>query len=762
MNGFDFSTLITDRTNADVSVLSTLMAKPLDTWTPEELDAFNNGLLKGGYWWTDLNRVTACMEYLDAELRKYGYESGYKRVKINHSVTESLLPEGYKRLEYIKSTGEQYFLTGIVPSKNTTMEVSFSTTQATACGIAVCDQNWQNRGYGVWGNAVVLGNTTAQPVFYDGERHTVRLENASVYEEETPILAYTGADFTAPVELSVFALNRNGTISEKTEATLYSLTIDGDSFVPCESPDGIVGVYSTGQKRFIKNEGAGKFIAGPTLGVRLPEGYAELEYIESTGTQYIDTGVKPSGSTRVICSASFQVQKTGSWLFGARDGNGVNAYGFLTYESEYRSDYGVTRPRIPSKYGPDLEIDKNGPNTYINGTLVDSADLASFSTKDSLLIGANVTDGGVSGFSKATHKKYYIYNESTLVREYVPCKNGSGVPGMYDTIGGKFYKSSGSDDFIGGPPVMATEIDKNTVLLLHGEEIVDESLYGVPLTNSGVQISNAQSKFGGKSLFFNLTNRLEFSSGVCDFKGNDFTIDWWEYPTSEDSSARMCTQFGVSKTGISVGNLGNGLYINSDYKTSGWDVLSAKNALSNTVGVWTHWAVVRKGSSISTYRNGVRFFSQDIGNIVLTINQTVNAAIGVNPDGEKGFVGYIDEFRISSIARWSENFTPPTEPYGVSESENNGLDPYTWYKEDSPTATQLQKYLSNVSAIRSVFDGLQNTPDAPTSLKNLTIDVANNIEKILLAVNTIIENMKHTVDLGWALGVAHIGLYGGA
>ena len=29
---------------------------------------------------------------------------------------------------------------------------------------------------------------------------------------------------------------------------------------------------------------------------RLPEGYTEVEYIESSGTQYIDTGVKPSDS----------------------------------------------------------------------------------------------------------------------------------------------------------------------------------------------------------------------------------------------------------------------------------------------------------------------------------------------------------------------------------------------------------------------------------------------------------------------------------
>lgn len=74
---FDFGTLITDRTLDDVLYLSALLSKPFPDWTEEEREAFNTGALKGGYCWTDLNRVTSCMEYLDEELRKLGYDSGY-------------------------------------------------------------------------------------------------------------------------------------------------------------------------------------------------------------------------------------------------------------------------------------------------------------------------------------------------------------------------------------------------------------------------------------------------------------------------------------------------------------------------------------------------------------------------------------------------------------------------------------------------------------------------------------------------------------
>lgn len=116
---FDFSTLITDRSQVDVSFLSNLMSKNINEWTSEELDQFNNGLLKGGYFWTDLNRVTACMDYLNLEFRSRGYETGYNPLVIHPIKTTSRLPEGYTELKSIKSDGAQYIDTGIKPNQDT-------------------------------------------------------------------------------------------------------------------------------------------------------------------------------------------------------------------------------------------------------------------------------------------------------------------------------------------------------------------------------------------------------------------------------------------------------------------------------------------------------------------------------------------------------------------------------------------------------------------------------------------------------------------
>lgn len=37
---------------------------------------------------------------------------------------------------------------------------------------------------------------------------------------------------------------------------------------------------------------------------RLPEGYAEVQYIQSSGTQYVDTGFKPNQDSRVLIKLS--------------------------------------------------------------------------------------------------------------------------------------------------------------------------------------------------------------------------------------------------------------------------------------------------------------------------------------------------------------------------------------------------------------------------------------------------------------------------
>ena len=70
---FDSSTLVTDRSASDLELLRDLLSTPMSDWTAEQLAAFNQAASKGSYNYTDLNRVTQAMDYINNQLVGYGY-----------------------------------------------------------------------------------------------------------------------------------------------------------------------------------------------------------------------------------------------------------------------------------------------------------------------------------------------------------------------------------------------------------------------------------------------------------------------------------------------------------------------------------------------------------------------------------------------------------------------------------------------------------------------------------------------------------------
>ena len=72
-----------------------------------------------------------------------------------------------------------------------------------------------------------------------------------------------------------------------------------------------------------------------TQAARLPAGYEELEYIESTGTQYVDTGVNITPTMAVEADAQVTVIEKQGRIFGnayeASDSNGQGYMSFALY-----------------------------------------------------------------------------------------------------------------------------------------------------------------------------------------------------------------------------------------------------------------------------------------------------------------------------------------------------------------------------------------------------------------------------------------------
>lgn len=190
----------------------------------------------------------------------------------------------------------------------------------------------------------------------------------------------------------------------------------------------------------------------------LPYGYTELEYIESSGTQYIDTGFKPNQNSRIVIKFQLLSAPSTTWIFGARNSNTDATMGVFWYTNTttWCADYDGNSQRynFPSSIGAtDLIFVDYNKNTI---SLNDNNHIFSertFQNANTLAMLAISTAGTITNFARAKLFQCAIYDNDTLIRDYVPCKTENAEVGLYDLVNGIFYGNSGTGTFSAGPDV---------------------------------------------------------------------------------------------------------------------------------------------------------------------------------------------------------------------------------------------------------------------------------------------------------------------
>lgn len=269
-----------------------------------------------------------------------------------------------------------------------------------------------------------------------------------------------------PVPLYLFTCNSPDGVAAGSDMynavmKLYSCKIyDNGSlvrnFVPVRHRNGLVGLYDIANQAFYSNSGQGIF-------AQLPEGYTELDYIESTGTQWIDTGVSAPRGFRVVASVMYTAASTTSGyqaIVGSH--NDADPYG-RNYLSRVEGSSawplgagsyagGGGSDALNTKYEVDASTIPN--NVYLNVDGVRILDSVSTSEERcartlhlfSIYFGSINTD-----FARLRLYGLKLYDEvGTLVREYIPCRNPDGVIGLYDLVNQNFVTNAGTGTFIAG------------------------------------------------------------------------------------------------------------------------------------------------------------------------------------------------------------------------------------------------------------------------------------------------------------------------
>jgi hypothetical protein len=197
--------------------------------------------------------------------------------------------------------------------------------------------------------------------------------------------------------------------------------------------------------------------------------------------------------------------------------------------------------------------------------------------------------------------------------------------------------------------------------------------YSIALTGTA-GVTTSQAKIGAGSFACGATAG---SAGVVQdssriqLTGN-FTIEAWVYMTSVASDVVMIDK---SLNATATNRAWVEFYNQQVYiKFDGSSGATAIGPASGVPGAsqWFHFACVKNGTTVTVYINGT-----SIGSI--TTSSTWGAVVGGNlvlgqnfSRGAPNFPGYIDELRISTVARYTANFTPSTSPF-VSDANTGFL-----------------------------------------------------------------------------------------
>lgn len=181
---------------------------------------------------------------------------------------------GYTELEYIQTNGTQYINTGVFPTYDTTLEMKLQTTQSASACLASGCVSWANKGFGIYSNGAMYGNQTVDAsvaTFYGSSPVVAMLDRNKLYKNGNLLWTANEEVFTAPVEMVLFGMNANGTISEKTAmkhyyTKIYERGIAIRRYKSCKNGSGVVGLYDLVSDKFFTKATGNDFTAGTAIG----------------------------------------------------------------------------------------------------------------------------------------------------------------------------------------------------------------------------------------------------------------------------------------------------------------------------------------------------------------------------------------------------------------------------------------------------------------------------------------------------------------
>lgn len=406
------------------------------------------------------------------------------------------------------ATGASAFLTGVFPGPNTSFEIKAQALNQTmtdsyhvegalkadgGCRWGV-DQNINgvrtdfglNTNISGWSNTTVFyavgtGNenganfeykSSNPAVFgYDASTKTVYTQAVGFGARTSKVLPDQTAIGTFTKEFMLFGRPTNSQSISPTaalftrQARLYYAKFWENGvltkhFVPFRK-DGVVCLWEKVSNTFIYNYGTGRLFAGPEKASEVPEDNTELEYIETSGTQYIDTGVVATGYTTAqgVFSDIPYPDSGAIVLFGSRyDTGGYKLFSANVYKTNFKFFYASSSGILDIYQTPSTAVVTLSPTEGRTNSYKGSLTSTKQDYINPIYIFRRSCPDGVDPLACPGGRlhSFKVWEGETLVRDMVPYRK-NGVVCMYDKVSQTYFYNAGTGTFTGGPAVADNE-----------------------------------------------------------------------------------------------------------------------------------------------------------------------------------------------------------------------------------------------------------------------------------------------------------------
>ena len=327
--------------------------------------------------------------------------------------------------------------------------------------------------------ALTLG-TAGNTIINFNQRYLFTQDNGQFYIDGTlkSSLSTTNTLATGVYPMYLFTNNNTGeTQLRGQDVKLYGCKIYSAGslvrdYIPVKDGNGVACLYDKVEEKFYYNSGTGTFTAGTEgtpvykeVARKIKKGYVgvnsliytPVDYIESSGTQYIDTDIYPNAN--IHCIVDFQMNSiptsseivAGAWegsagmLFGVHVANGLTNFEFAFGTSAWAGNTITADTNRHMLY----MNDENGDGRLDNTVLASHSNVTSL-TNTTYKIYLFRCNGSVTYYSKCKIYSCKIYDNDALVRDYIPVLDSNNVACLYEKVENKFYYNKGSGTFTAG------------------------------------------------------------------------------------------------------------------------------------------------------------------------------------------------------------------------------------------------------------------------------------------------------------------------